>query len=129
MESKYFKISEFECKGRDGCHLPENCPPSELLEVLTEIREHYNAPLIITSGYRCEHHNKEVGGAAHSQHLKGDAVDFIVKGVRTKDVYNYITLQYGDRPYGLAFKHNENNPYGGFIHLDTRGKKTRWEYK
>ncbi|EIB28602.1 peptidase M15 family protein, partial [Campylobacter jejuni] len=24
--------------------------------------------------------------------------------------------------------HNFNDPYAGFVHLDTRGKKARWTY-
>jgi len=31
--------------------------------------------IIITSGYRCEAHNKEVGGKGTSSHLKGLAAD------------------------------------------------------
>ncbi|EIB51793.1 hypothetical protein cje160_10397 [Campylobacter jejuni subsp. jejuni 2008-979] len=28
----------------------------------------------------------------------------------------------------MAIKHNFNDPYAGFVHLDTRGKKARWTY-
>lgn len=30
----------------------------------------------ITSGARCETHNREVGGAEHSQHMRGLAIDW-----------------------------------------------------
>ncbi|EAL2267956.1 peptidase M15 family protein, partial [Campylobacter coli] len=35
---------------------------------------------------------------------------------------------YGERSLGIAIKHNFNDPYAGFVHLDTRGKKARWTY-
>lgn len=43
--------------------------------VLDPLREAYGKPIIVTSGYRCEKLNKAVGGAASSQHVKGEAAD------------------------------------------------------
>ncbi|RTH72582.1 YcbK family protein [Campylobacter jejuni] len=127
-ENKYFKESEFKCKcGK--CELPKNVPSDELVDILCEIREHFNSPITINSGYRCAAHNAKVGGAKTSQHTVGSAVDFVVKGVKTKDVYNYVISKYGDRPLGIAFKFNNQDEYAGFVHLDTRGRKARWEYK
>ena len=103
-------------------------PSDELIEILTEIREHYRKPLIINSGYRCPTHNKKVGGSANSQHTKGSAVDFIIKGVKTLEVWDYVLEKYGNRPLGLAIKRNKDDEFRGFIHIDTRGKIARWEY-
>jgi len=47
--------------------------------VADEIREHYNKPIRITSGFRCEKLNKAIGGSPKSQHRaeNGDAaIDF-----------------------------------------------------
>ena len=44
-------------------------------KVLDPLREVYGKPIIVTSGYRCEKLNKAVGGAASSQHVKGEAAD------------------------------------------------------
>lgn len=41
-----------------------------------EIREKAGSPLIITSGYRPPAVNRAVGGASHSQHIQGLAIDF-----------------------------------------------------
>ncbi|EAK1339370.1 DUF882 domain-containing protein [Campylobacter coli] len=123
----YFKIDEFKCKcGK--CKLPQDIPSDELVDILCEIRAHYNAPVIINSGYRCKEYNAKVGGAAKSQHAIGSAADFVVKGVKTEDVHQYVLKRYGDKPFGIAIKHNFSNPYAGFVHLDTRGKKARWTY-
>ncbi|WP_297192367.1 D-Ala-D-Ala carboxypeptidase family metallohydrolase [uncultured Campylobacter sp.] len=126
-ENKYFKIDEFKCKcGK--CELPKNVPSDELVDLLCEIREHFNAPLSINSAYRCPSHNAKVGGAKNSQHTIGSAVDFVVKGVKTADLHKHILEKYGDRALGIAIKHNYNDAYKGFVHLDTRGKKARWTY-
>ncbi|ECK7541719.1 DUF882 domain-containing protein, partial [Campylobacter jejuni] len=106
----YFKESEFKCKcGK--CELPQNVPSDELIDILCEIREHYNAPVIINSGYRCKEHNAEVGGAPKSQHAIGSAADFMVKGVKTEEVHQYVLITYGERGLGIAIKHNFNDPY------------------
>ena len=123
----YFKESEFKCKcGK--CSLPEGMPSDELIDALCEIREHYSAPITINSGYRCKEHNAKIGGAPKSRHTVGDAVDFTVKGVKTLDLYNYIIEKYDNKPWGIA-KRIIQNPYAGFVHLDTRGKRARWTYK
>lgn len=126
-ENPYFKLNEFKCKcGK--CTLPPNCPPDEMIDILVEIREHYGKPVIINSGYRCKEHNAKIGGAPSSRHTYGDAIDFTVKGVPTKEVYNYVISKYDDRPYGIAYRLNKD-PFLGFIHLDVRKtKRARWVY-
>jgi uncharacterized protein YcbK (DUF882 family) len=125
-QNKYFKESEFVCK---HCHsLPEKGIPDSLIDFLCEIREHYNSPVIINSGYRCKEHNAKIGGAPKSRHVEGDAVDFVVKGVKTLDLFNYIIKAYDDRPWGIA-KRISKDPYAGFVHVDHRGTKARWTYK
>lgn len=44
-------------------------------KVLDPLREAYGKPIVVTSGYRCEKLNRAVGGAASSQHVKGEAAD------------------------------------------------------
>lgn len=76
----------------------ENIPSSTEIEnlkllavkCLQPIRSHFNKKLLISSAYRCYALNKAVGGAKTSQHLTGQAVDFIVEGVRIIDVIDYI---------------------------------------
>lgn len=125
-DNKYFTEKEFNCKcGK--CKRPPNVPSDELIDILCEIREHYNAPVTINSGYRCPEHNAKIGGAPKSQHVTGSAADFTVKGVKTLDLYNYIIKTYDDRPLGIA-KRISKDPHAGFVHLDTRGKRARWTY-
>lgn len=116
LDSKWFKRVEFECKC--GCGMM--AVDAELLKVLEDVREYFNKPVSITSGNRCETHNKNVGGAANSQHTKGIAVDIRVKDVDASDVYKYLDEKYPNS-YGIG---NANM----FTHIDTRPAKTRWSY-
>ena len=47
----------------------------ELAHVLEKIRQRYNKPIIVTSGYRCKKLNDIVKGSKTSQHVKGQAAD------------------------------------------------------
>jgi len=45
------------------------------VNVFEPIRKHLNAPIKISSGFRCQQLNKLIGGASGSQHTKGQAFD------------------------------------------------------
>ena len=73
---KWFKEKELCCKccGQLPPFAKENI--EALVEnVLDPLRERYGKPIVVNSGYRCPKHNKEVGGATNSQHMKGEAAD------------------------------------------------------
>ena len=72
--------------------------------VLDPIRDMVNAPIIITSGYRCPQVNRLVGGVDNSQHMSGCAADFRVMGFTPSmmyEVFLYIfnTLKYDQLIY------------------------------
>lgn len=58
--------------------------------ILEPVRAHYGRPIMVLSGYRAPAVNKAVGGAATSQHLKGEAADFIVNGVSNIEVCRWM---------------------------------------
>lgn len=73
---RFFKEQEFVCRCCGGLppYAKENI--EALVEnVLDPLRERYGRPIVVNSGYRCPKHNKEVGGATNSQHMKGEAAD------------------------------------------------------
>lgn len=43
--------------------------------MLEPARQRLGKPITVNSGYRCQVHNKTVGGVANSQHMRGEAVD------------------------------------------------------
>ena len=113
--SKWFKTSETACKC--GCGFDKQ--NVLLYAILDQLREHFDAPVTITSGNRCVTHNKKEGGAVRSQHLLGRAVDMKVKGVTPKRVYDYLDQLY-PRTYGIKL-------YWNRIHFDVRSRKWREE--
>ena len=50
------------------------------VNVLEAIRAQFG-PFLPTSGYRCPQLNRAIGGAANSQHMKGEAVDIVIPTV------------------------------------------------
>lgn len=113
--SPHFRRVEFACRHCGA--LPEGAPPKALLDVLEDVRRHFGgAPMTINSGYRCPVHNRNVGGAANSEHLKGTAADFTVRGVPPAKVYAWLDPGH---PGGLG-------RYRAFTHVDVRPQRARW---
>lgn len=80
---KYFTISELT-RSATAKRLGINNEPNVAIQnnlvalvenVLDPLRAKWGAPIIVTSGYRCEKLNRVVGGANNSQHAKGQAAD------------------------------------------------------
>lgn len=71
---KFFSEREFACP-----HCGMNEIDEDFVFLLDEIREAAETPFVITSGWRCPVHNKEVGGSDTSSHLKGIAVDILTQ--------------------------------------------------
>lgn len=93
----------------------------KVADAMEEIRKMYgDKPLKINSWYRDPATNAAVGGASMSRHLSGDAVDFVVPGVRCFDVYARLNGWWGSRG-GLASS-------SVFTHIDVRGYRARWSY-
>ena len=109
----HFKKEEFNCKC--GCNL--NLTNQKIVSILENIREHFgNNPVIITSGTRCQKHNKDVGGASGSRHLTGKAVDFYIPGVDVNQILLYC--QELVRKGILRYTYTNNTNMNGCIHID-----------
>ena len=71
--------------------------------ILEPARLALNTPLIITSAYRCAQLNKAVGGAAKSQHLFGQAADFVPQGISLRKAFDILRaaeyIRYGQLIY------------------------------
>ena len=75
-----------------------NIPPKAVIKNLTELcknvlqplRNYLGVPIIITSGYRCAALNKRIGGVVNSQHVLGQAADFVTPQKDLKIAFDYI---------------------------------------
>lgn len=117
--SANLKSNEFACKGTGCCNTV--LIDETLVNYVQKIREHFNAPVTINSGYRCKTHNKAVGGVSNSNHTKGTAADIVVKDVAPSEVAKYAE-SIGVLGIGLY----ETAKDGYFTHIDTRTKKSFW---
>lgn len=115
---RYFSKKELECPCCGKCEMDDN-----FLMLLDRAREFAGIPFIITSGFRCERHNKEVGGVRNSAHTKGLAVDIIADNPRRRFIILKALLDVGFNRIGIASK---------FIHVDDDKEKPHgviWLYK
>ena len=117
-----FSKSEFDSK--DGSEMPKEVLENikKLAGYLQILREHLGKSIKINSGYRSPSHNKKIGGKPKSIHLLGLAADIVVSGMTPKEVFKEVEkLQdEGQLPQGGL------SAYPTFLHIDFRGKKTRW---
>ena len=103
----------------------------KLSEQLQIIRDEFNEPIVVSSGYRCIKLNKKVGGVKNSDHLYGCAADIktttdklahnkrlwdiIVKLAKEKKIHlRQIIHEYGNT-IGPDWIHvSVNNIYNGY---------------
>lgn len=119
MLSQYFKLSEFRSK--DGAEFPQDVLQNlqKLVVNLDVIREEIGLPVQVNSGYRSPEHNKKIGGAKNSYHVKGMASDLSVKGISPNALREIIVgLMDNGRITAGGVK-----AYATFVHYDIRGKK------
>jgi len=69
--SKYFSAKEFACADGCGFGMKDDDIAPNLVHFLHTIRAKLAVPFYITSGARCEKHNKAVDGGMRSTHLPG----------------------------------------------------------
>ena len=71
--SPHFRSSEFQCKCGKA---HDTLISDELVSKLEALYAKLNcSKIIVTSGYRCVTHDKNVGGSGTGQHTKGTAAD------------------------------------------------------
>lgn len=115
---KYFKREEFRCKcGGKYCNGFPVEPDKNLVRALDKFRERLGVAVTI-GGIRCPQHNKNVGGAAASQHLYGLAAD--CHSSKSPEEMLRVAEEVLQGTGGLGI-------YNWGIHFDTRAGKSRWD--
>ncbi|MFP4009726.1 MAG: D-Ala-D-Ala carboxypeptidase family metallohydrolase, partial [Spirulinaceae cyanobacterium] len=112
---------------REAIHNGDRIPQSKahvenilaLARRLEEVRDRLGGfPITITSWYRPEPWNSQVGGARFSRHLSGQAVDFIRPGLTGRQMASRLR----DWPGGMGIYRR----YPNLLHLDIRPYRARW---
>ena len=101
----------------------DNTPTNEVLInlqnlcqfILEPVRNYFNKPITITSGYRSSELCKAIGSSATSQHTKGEAVDFELLGISNKEVSDWIVNHLDYDQCILEFWSPEQ-PNSGWVH-------------
>lgn len=114
--SAHFKVREFACG--DGSDAVLVAP--RLVMVLETVRTHFDAPVVIHSGYRTPQYNAKVNGAAHSQHCYGMAADISVKDQTPAAVAAYARQLMPD--WGGVGVYAKKC----FTHIDVRETRADW---
>lgn len=123
----HFKVQEFRCK--DNTPYPTEWIFSRLKPLclsLEAIREECGGnPIIITSGYRTPEHNSKVSRATKSQHIRGTAADFKIKGMTGLEIKGRIEklIEEGAIPDGGLGTYKR---FPNIVHYDQRGERARW---
>ena len=112
-----FSYRELCCKGsKDSCGGCNSLPITDLLYYhmvkLQRLRTTLGAPLRITSGHRCEVHNRSVGGAPNSMHLH------IATDVQPFEEREEILRD--DEKIASEMTFGGIGIYNSFVHLDSR---------
>lgn len=101
---KYFNLKEFNCK----C-CSQNKMQQPFLAKLDRARSLSGVPFYINSGFRCTKHNKEIGGAPQSYHLKGAAADISCNNqTRMRILIGLILAGFTGIGIGRNFIHVDN---------------------
>lgn len=90
-----------------------------------QVRLIVGCPMKITSGIRCEELNSVVGGSKTSQHLKGEAIDFVPTKIKLKTAFDKIrksNLEFGQ----LIIEKSGNSEW---IHISTGIKRQVLKYE
>lgn len=92
------------------CHCcGQNFTDPRLIQRIAEIELRVGEQLNVTSGYRCDSHNRKVGGSKTSSHMAGLAVDVACSGSRLRYRIVNAAISVGIDRIGI---------YRTFIHLD-----------
>jgi zinc D-Ala-D-Ala carboxypeptidase len=110
----------------------DNNPSAEQIESLTilcekvlePVRQHFNRPVIINSGYRTEAVNRVIGGKGTSQHCRGQAADIEIPGVDNLIIYQWIHDADTSFDQLILEYYIENEPGSGWVHVSYVSRET-----
>ena len=117
-------ISDSEANIACNCGCGFNKVSTALIDMIQDVRDHFNKPVFVNSCCRCSTHNKKVGGAKNSFHLPD--INGVSRGadIRVKDIHADKVADYLEEEYPTSCGIGR---YRGRTHLDDRAKRARWD--
>jgi len=133
--SKDFTLQELTVSNTAVKHGISNIPDQDQITnlillcqfILQPIKEHFNKPVIINSGYRSPELCLLVNSTVTSQHTKGQAADFEIKGVSNKELADWIVANLDYDQCILEFW-NKEEPNSGWVHCSYSFDHSRKQY-
>ena len=113
----------------------DNTPTNEVLInlqnvcqfILEPVRNHFDKPITITSGYRSPELCKAIGSSVTSQHTKGESVDFEILGIANKEVSDWI-VNHLDYDQCILEFWKPDEPNSGWVHCSYKQSGNRKMY-
>lgn len=92
-------------------------------KIFQPVRDHFNEPIVVSSGYRSQALNDIIGGASASQHSKGEALDLdgsvdnflIFEYIKNNLEFDQLIWEFGD----------DENP--DWVHVSYKSENNRGE--
>ena len=133
--SKDFTLQELTVSNTAVKHGISNIPNQDQITnlillcqfILQPIKEHFNKPVIINSGYRSPELCLLVNSTVTSQHTKGQAADFEINGVSNKELADWIVANLDYDQCILEFW-NKEEPNSGWVHCSYSFDHSRKQY-
>lgn len=121
--SEYFTVGEVTQRDKQRIPKTEDVKANivKLAKELDKVRRAWGKPIEVTSWYRPPAVNKAVGGVSNSQHINGSAADIRPIGGDINAFQKWLDKFWGDKALGYGAKK-------GFVHVDLRLGKIRWNY-
>lgn len=124
--SKNFTLSEFEYSDTADANNIDNTVPVFMIPLLKHLcqhflqplRDHINAPIKITSGYRCPKLNTLTKGVPTSHHQLGIAADFVCSTHSPRELFDIVrTLQLSPSHYPHKLPYDELIKEPNWVHV------------
>ena len=93
------------------------------INILQKIRNHYERPVRVTSGYRSPELCVAIGSSAKSQHAKGEAADFEITGIDNFDLAIWISKNL-DFDQLISEFYTDQHPDSGWVHCSYKANGT-----
>ena len=121
--SKYFTVKDLVylptwkrlANASDGLDLDIQTNLIKLAQKMDTVREYFGKPVITHVSYRPTEYNKAIGGALHSQHSLGAAMDFHIEGLTCDEVREELVNKGLLETWGMRC---EKAPGTNWVHLD-----------